>query len=180
MSDGCSIDSRRVRDEGVFMTSRAANWLTRTFRSLFDDSNRGSRVRGPRSAPPRLEALESRQLLSHASGVWSFVSAPQLHPMKVNVLTLQPGASLNPIFVSPYDQSTNPSLLVGQTGPLIMDGSGNPIWFHPAFQQQQGASDRLPDSDLVRQAGVDRWQGTIAGITPSNLPPARRCRGAIS
>src|SRR3954471_23959317 len=103
------------------MTSRATNWLTRTFRGLFDDSNRGSRVRGPRFAPPRLESLESRQLLSNASGVWSFASEPRLHPMKVNVLKLQAAASLNSIFVSPYDQSTDPSRLVGQTGPLIMD-----------------------------------------------------------
>ncbi|MGC8644502.1 MAG: hypothetical protein ACP5XB_31955, partial [Isosphaeraceae bacterium] len=71
------------------MTSCAADWLTRTFRSLLDDSNRGSRVRRLRSVPPRLEVLESRKLLSNASGVWSFVSAPQLHPMKVNVLTLR-------------------------------------------------------------------------------------------
>ena len=99
------------------MTSCVADWLSRTFRCLFDDSNRGSRVRGLRFAPPCLEALESRDLLSNASGVWSFVSAPRLHPMKVNVLTLQPGASLNPIFVAPYAQSSNPSESGGRNRP---------------------------------------------------------------
>ena len=93
--------------------SCAAGWLTRTFRCLFDDSNRGSRVRGLRFAPPRLETLESRNLLTNASGVWSFVTALKLHPMKVNVQTLQPGASLNPIFVAPYDQSVS---LINFTG----------------------------------------------------------------
>ena len=151
------------------MTSCTAAWLSRKFRCLICDSNRGSLVRGLRLAPPRLEALESRDLLSDASGVWSFVSAPRLHPMKVNVLTLKPGASLNPIFVAPYAQSANPSLLVGQTGPLIMDASGNPIWFLPCFQQQQAASARLPYSDLIRQAGVDLVAGNDRGDCTEQL-----------
>ncbi len=56
------------------MTSCAANWLTRTFRCLFDDSNRVSRVRELRFRRPGLESLEERDLLSDASGVWSFVT----------------------------------------------------------------------------------------------------------
>ena len=154
---------------GLFMTSCAANWLTRTFRCLFDDSNRGSRVRGLRCAPPRLEALESRNLLSNASGVWSFVSAPQLHPMKVNVLTLQPGASLNPIFVAPYDQSSDPSELVGQTGPLIMDGSGNPIWFHPLSSDNRVQAIDFQAQTLFGKPVLTWWQGTIAGIDTEQL-----------
>ena len=72
------------------MTSCVAAWLSRNFRSLFHDSNRGSFVRGLRQTPPCLEALESRNLLTNASGVWSFASAPGLHPMKVNIQTLNP------------------------------------------------------------------------------------------
>ena len=99
---------------------------------LFYGSTRGSTCsRAARGSTPCLEALESRNLLSNASGVWSFASAPALHPMKVNVLTLNPGASLDPIFVAPYAQSANPGQLVGETGPLIMDAAGNPIWFRP-------------------------------------------------
>ncbi len=119
------------------------------FRCSIDDSNRGPGVRGLLFAPPRLEALEGRDLPSGASGDWDFVSAPELHPMKVNVLSLQPGASLNPIFVAPYDQSTDPRELVGDTGPLIMDGSGNPIWFDPlptATGNKRSVSRRRPCS----------------------------------
>ncbi len=72
------------------MQSRTTAWLSRKFRCLFDNSNRGSLVRGLRRSPLGLEALESRNLLTNASGVWSFVSAPKLHPMKLNVLNLSP------------------------------------------------------------------------------------------
>src|SRR5580698_485207 len=106
------------------MTSCAASWLNRAFSGLFGDSKRGSRARALRVAPAGLETLEGRSLLS---GVWNFVSAPQLHPMKESVLNLQPGASTNPFFVAPYAPSSAPGVLVGQTGPLIVDSSGNPI-----------------------------------------------------
>jgi Arylsulfotransferase (ASST) len=152
------------------MTSCVANWLTRTFRCSLDHSNRGPRVRGLRCAPPRLEALEGRDLLSGASGVWNFVSAPQLHPMKVNVLGLQPGASLNPIFVAPYDQSTNPSELVGDTGPLIMDASGNPIWFDPLSHRNTEQAIGFEAQTLFGRPVLTWWQGTISGIKASKLP----------
>jgi hypothetical protein len=152
------------------MTSCAGNWLTRTFRRLFDDSNRGPRVRGPRFTPQRPESLESRNLLSNASGVWSFVSAPQLHPMKVNVLTLEPGASLDPIFVAPYDQSPDPSELVGETGPLIMDSSGNPIWFRPVSSDNGAQAIDFQAQTLFGKPVLTWWQGTISGIESSKLP----------
>jgi hypothetical protein len=159
------------------MASCGANCLTRTFRCLFDDSHRGSRVRQLRRTPPRLEPLESRNLPSAASGVWSFVSAPQLHPMKVNVLTLNPGAALSPIFVAPYDQSTDPSQLVGETGPLIMDGSGNPIWFQPLSATNKVQAIDFQAQTLFGKPVLTWWQGTIAGITPSNLPAGTSLAG---
>lgn len=152
------------------MTSCAANWLTRTFRCLFDNSNRGSRAGGLRFAPPRLEALESRHLPSGAGAVWSFVSAPQLHPMKVTALTFKPGATVDPIFVAPYDQTPNPSELVGQTGPLIMGGSGNPIWFHPLSSSNGVQAIDFEAQTLFGKPVLTWWQGTIAGIAPSKLP----------
>jgi hypothetical protein len=153
------------------MKSRAANLLTRAFPFLFDDSNRGSRPGAERSAPPRLEALESRNLLSNASGVWNFVSAPQIHPMKVNVLNVQPGTPLDPFFVSPYDQSPNPSFLVGQDGPLMMDGAGNPIWFHPVASDNSLLTFGFQAQTLFGKPVLTWWQGTVAGIKPSQLPP---------
>ena len=152
------------------MKSCTTAWLSRQLRYLFYDSHRGSLVRGLRPAPLRLEALESRNLLTNASGVWSFVSAPQLHPMKLNVLSLNAGASTNPLFIAPYDQSANPSTLVGETGPLMMDAAGNPIWFKPV-----SGNNRLQVVDFHTQTLFGKpvmvwWQGTIAGTVPSSLP----------
>jgi hypothetical protein len=159
------------------MTSCTGNWLTRTFRYLFDDLNGGTRTRGPRIAPPALESLECRNLLSDASGIWSFVSAPRLHPMKVNVLTLRPDAALNSIFVAPYDQSANSGLLVGQTGPLIMDGSGNPIWFQPVSNNNRLQVVDFHPATLNGKPVLIAWQGTIAGTEPSSLPPGTSLSG---
>jgi hypothetical protein len=153
------------------MKSCTANWLTRAFRGLLDDSNCGSRSGGMRFAPPRLESLESRNLLSNASGVWSFASAPQLRPMKVNVLAVEPGASLDPIFVAPYDQSPDPSYLVGQTGVLMMDASGNPVWFHPTSSNNSLLAFGFQRQTLFGKPVLTWWQGTVAGIKPSQLPP---------
>ncbi len=163
--------------KGFFMTSCAAAWLSRKYRWLFCHSNRRSLVRGLRLAPLCLEALESRNLLSHASGVWSFASAPGLRPMKVNVLTLNPGASVNPIFVSPYAQSSNPSELVGETGPLIMDAEGNPIWFHPVSSKNIPQVLDFHTQTLFGKRVLIWWQGTIAGTVPSNLPAGSSMSG---
>jgi hypothetical protein len=151
------------------MTSCAAAWVSRKIRSLFGDDNRGSHVRRLRPAPPCLESLESRNLLN-ASGVWSFVSAPTLHPMKLNVLKLTSGASPSPIFVSPYDQSANPSLLVGQTGPLMMDAAGNPIWFKPVSSTNIPQVLDFQTQTLNGKPVLIWWQGTIAGTVPSSKP----------
>ena len=105
------------------------------------------------------------------------MSAPRLHPMKVNLLSLKPGASLNPIFVAPYAQSANPSELVGQTGPLIMDGSGNPIWFHPVSSDNRPQVIDFHTQTLFGKPVLIWWQGTIAGTVPSNLPPGTSLSG---
>lgn len=153
------------------MTSCAANWPTQTFCRLFDDLKRRSHGRRLSSAPLCLEALESRNLLANPSGVWSFVSAPALHPMKVNVLNLQPGASRNPILIAPYDESTNPSELVGETGPMIVDSSGNLIWFRPLSADNAKQAIDFQTQTLFGKPVLTWWQGTISGIAPSKLPP---------
>lgn len=160
----------------LFVATRAARWLTRAFRGVFEGSNRRSRDGGRRrgAALGRLEALEGRALLS---GVWHFASAPGQQPMQANVLTLKPGASLNPIFVAPYDQSSNPGLLVGQTGPLIMDASGNPIWFHPLSNHNKYQAIDFQAQTLYGKPVLSWWQGTISGIQPSNLPPGAALPG---
>jgi hypothetical protein len=159
------------------MTSCAVGWLSRKFRRLFCDSNRGSHIGGRRLAPPLLEALESRNLLSNASGVWNFVSAPGLRPMKVNVMTLNSGASVDPLFIAPYSLSSNPSALVGETGPLIMDASGNPIWFLPVSSSNNPQVVDFHTQTLFGKPVLIWWQGTIGGTVPSNSPPGATVAG---
>ena len=161
------------------MTSCAAAWLSRRLQSISFRSHRGSLARGPRLALPCLETLESRNLLSNASGVWSFVSAPKLHPMKLNVLKLQPGASLNPIFVAPYAASPNPGVLVGQTGPLIMDAAGNPIWFQPVSSDNTPQVLDFQAQTLFGKPVLTWWEGTIAGTVASKLPPGTPLSGGF-
>ena len=107
-----------------------------------------------------------------ARGVWGFVSAPRLHPMRVTVLTRRPGTAPGQIFVAPYSAGT----LTGQTGSLILGNSGDPVWFRPL------PSTRLENTDLrvqayrnprtrTRQPVLTWWQGTIAlPPTYTNLP----------
>ncbi len=95
--------------------------------------------------------------------VWSFVSEPHLHPMKVKVITHKPGISDGFIFVAPYAFSDD--AIYGQPGSLIMDSEANPIWFRPL------ASPNLMNTDFRMQKLNGKpvltfWQGTLA------TPPA--------
>jgi hypothetical protein len=95
--------------------------------------------------------------------VWSFVSAPHLHPMKVTINTHEEGTSPGLIFVAPYAFSVNST--IGQPGTLIMDNEGNPVWFRPL------PSPNLMNTDFRMQTLCGKpvltfWQGTLA------TPPA--------
>jgi hypothetical protein len=109
-------------------------------------------------------------LLSGGSDVWTFITAPQLHPMKVGVQTQQPGTAPGLTFVSPYSLSENPSQLVGETGPLMMDKSGNPVWFLPVSSNNRAQAMDFQSQTLFGQPVLTWWQGTIAGTVPSPLP----------
>jgi len=95
--------------------------------------------------------------------VWSFVSEPNLHPMKVTVDTWNPGTSSGLIFVAPYGFSS--SATYGQSGSLILDNGGTPFWFRPLN------SPNLMNTDFRTQTYLGKpvltfWQGTLA------TPPA--------
>lgn len=93
--------------------------------------------------------------------VWSFVSEPNLHPMKVEVNTFEPGTSSGLIFVAPYGFSS--AATYGQAGSLVLDNEGNPVWFHPM------SSPNLMNTDFRVQTYRGKpvltyWQGTL--VTP--------------
>lgn len=100
--------------------------------------------------------------------VWSFVSEPHLHPMKVKVKTFKRGTSSGLIFVAPYAFSEDS--MYGQSGSLILDNEGNPVWFRPL------STPNLMNSDFRMQTFDGKpvltfWQGTLA--TPpvyTNVP----------
>lgn len=95
--------------------------------------------------------------------VWSFVSEPNLHPMKVTINTFKPGTSSGFIFVAPYGFSDQ--AMYGQSGSLILDNLGNPFWFRPL------SSPNLMNTDfrvqqLQGKPVLTFWQGSLAS------PPA--------
>jgi hypothetical protein len=56
----------------------------------------------------------------------AFASAPALHPPRVTVTRAQAGAAAGFVFLAPI--GLNGAAAHGQVGPLIVDGSGNPVW----------------------------------------------------
>lgn len=95
--------------------------------------------------------------------VWSFLSEPKLHPMKVTVNTHLPGTSSGLIFVAPYAFSSDAS--IGQLGSLILDKKGNPVWFRPLHSPNLMNTD-FRVQKLDGKSVLTFWQGTLA------TPPA--------
>ena len=143
------------------MTSCATAWLSGGLRRIACQSGCGPRARGARLARPTLEALESRNLLSDTSSVWSFASAPKLHPSKVDVLTLTPGTSIDPLFIAPYGGASNTGGGAGQTGPLIADANGNPLWFNPVSNNGSLQVLGFQAQTLFGKPVLTWWQGTL-------------------
>lgn len=100
--------------------------------------------------------------------VWSFVSEPDLHPMKVAVNTYRRGTSSGLIFLAPYAFSAD--TMYGQTGALILDNQGNPIWFRPQNTPNLMNTD-FRVQKLWGKSVLTFWQGTLATApTYTNAP----------
>lgn len=63
-----------------------------------------------------------------SAGAWRFVSDRALHPVRLHVLVHAAAAAPGYIFVSPIGNVVARGAFHGQKGPLILDGSGNPVW----------------------------------------------------
>lgn len=97
--------------------------------------------------------------------VWSFISAPTLHPMRVTINFNRGGTASGLLFVAPY--TLYEATMIGQTGSLIMDQKGNPIWFKPL------PSIYLQNAEFRVQCYQGRpvltmWEGTISGTQTDN------------
>ena len=112
-----------------------------------------------------------------SSQVWSFVSEPNLHPMKVSLNPFDPSKLASGlIFSGPY--ATSNYATYGQSGALIADNDGNPVWFRPLSSTSLMNSDFRVQS-LYGSPVLTFWQGTEA--TPpayTNLPSGAAEPGA--
>lgn len=135
------------------------------------------RLCATRPAPPSGDSVTdsseaAASSLRSRSDVWDFRSAPNLHPMRVTVLTPHAHTAAGQIFVAPYSADT----MVGQTGSLITDNSGNPVWFRPLPSTSLQNADFTVQTYRNPRTGFSQpvltwWQGTIAlPPTYTNLP----------
>jgi len=122
----------------------------------------------PCGTVPYPSTIKTPDPILHSPQVWSFKSEPDLHPMKVEILTNKKGTSPGYIFVAPYTLSED--AMYGQTGSLIMDNCGNPIWFRPLSSPNLMNIDFRVQTLWGKQV-LTFWQGTVATPTTyTNLP----------
>jgi hypothetical protein len=96
-------------------------------------------------------------------GAWKFQTAPTVQPMKVQVLTSNPGMAPGDIFTAPFHNFAVSTPLTGQPGTLILDSKGNPIWFRSVPAGQEALD--FKTQTLNGKPVLTWWQG------PLNLPP---------
>jgi EmrB/QacA subfamily drug resistance transporter len=102
------------------------------------------------------------------TGAYSFVSAPGLHPPVVSKTGTTDTAALQPgyfLLSSFYDLTSHP--MTGQSGPLLVDNSLQPVWFRPVPQNAVASS--LSAQTYQGAPVLTWWQGTITstGATES-------------
>lgn len=117
--------------------------------------------------PSNTGFIPSEPIIS-SPDVWSFVSEPDLHPMKVQVNLIKSCAKSGLVFVAPYAFSSDP--MYGQTGSLILEKNGNPVWFRPLSSRNLMNTD-FRVQKLFGKSVLTFWQGTL--VTPpayTNLP----------
>jgi predicted lipoprotein with Yx(FWY)xxD motif len=103
---------------------------------------------------------------------WQFQTAPNLHPTGVQVLTGNRGLAAGDVFLAPFKDFAVNSPQVGQSGALILDNQGNPVWFRPA-----SGTDTVFDFKVQTYQGkpvLTWWQGPIQlpPATPAGVPVA--------
>jgi EmrB/QacA subfamily drug resistance transporter len=95
------------------------------------------------------------------AGAYSFVSAPALHPPKVKAVgpiranQLAPGYIMTANFFN-----VNAPPLVGQSGPLILDNSLQPVWFKPL--PTDVVASNLTAQTYNGQPVLTWWQGVVS------------------
>jgi EmrB/QacA subfamily drug resistance transporter len=102
------------------------------------------------------------------NGAYSFISAPSLHPPKIRLLKSAPAARLAPgyVFAANFYNLNEPPI-VGQSGPLILDSSLQPVWFQPVPEEDVAGD--LSLQSFEGKPALAWWQGKVTntGATES-------------
>ncbi len=107
----------------------------------------------PRSQAPPIGAYTT-------NGAYSFVSAPGLHPPKLQIETETAAGAHLPGYVMManfYDLNHPP--LVGQSGPLISDSQLRPVWFRPL--PTDVVASNLQAQTYAGRPVLSWWQGDV-------------------
>jgi EmrB/QacA subfamily drug resistance transporter len=98
-------------------------------------------------------------------GAMSFASEPALHPPKLQLQLPAPARHALPGYVMTatlYDLNRPP--MVGQSGPLMLDGNLEPVWFRPVPTNRLAAN--LQQQTYDGRPVLTWWQGDV---TPTGL-----------
>jgi EmrB/QacA subfamily drug resistance transporter len=94
------------------------------------------------------------------SGTYSFITAPTLHPPKIRVTEHAPVGELAPGYILTanfFDLNEPP--IIGQSGPLILDRTLQPVWFQPVPEQVVAAN--LSLQTYKGSPALAWWQGRV-------------------
>jgi EmrB/QacA subfamily drug resistance transporter len=98
-------------------------------------------------------------------GAMSFVATPGLHPPKLQLqLPAPPGHALPGYIMAANFYDLNKPPMVGQSGPLMLDGNLDPVWFRPVPKDQVAAN--LHAQTYDGKPVLTWWQGEV---TPTGL-----------
>ncbi len=114
----------------------------------------------------------SAPAVSHAPA--SYVSAPGLHPARLKVEVSRPGKASGLLFVDPFANSA--AAPVGEAGPLIVDSSGSPVWFHPVPAGEQALD--FTTQTYAGKPALSWWQGKLTGAGVASMPAGSPQPGA--
>jgi hypothetical protein len=109
----------------------------------------------PRRAAKTTPSQSSRSSTAGSGYVHAFRSRPDLQPPTVDVVIQAQNTAPGYIFVAPKKGA-------GQDGPMILDNSGQPVWFHP-LQKEDGIA---MDFKVQRYRGepvLTFWEGKVVG-----------------
>ncbi|HXD54647.1 MAG TPA: MFS transporter, partial [Solirubrobacteraceae bacterium] len=99
---------------------------------------------------------------------FTFASAPSLHPPKYRIIHREQGAKLEPgyVFAANFYNLNEPPIN-GQSGPLILDRSLQPVWFQPV--REKLVASNLSAQSYEGKPVLTWWQGKVTntGATES-------------